>query len=347
MRKRVKKDKMWSVLLSNIRFLWFLQSMFLLSYLYQWCGFSWQRLKPMQKSVTTVCLHCSFARLKNKHIGVLGTNVATISWLHWSPVSGYNPSLVYLHIHTSAYTVCSVMRCWLVVVDLIACLKSLLSLMLVMWIRPSTRYTFNPLYLDEDVLVFCCSRKDIKKHPLWLEQPYLIYNKSPNAESTRAVRYKWCLALFTALRYVHKADIPHFDWLLRDWSSHFLARGLVTSQFSKKKNRYLSTLQGFHFVSRSIIRYALWIRIILNRTATTISIQQWPTGDTFVAWTPNMRRATSALLNFSLPTAFLDTNIRWHCTCYIYGPLLTNKYSVVFWIRCLHRKRHIALYLLG
>ena len=46
----------------------------------------------MQKSVTTVCLHCSFARLKNKHIGVLGTNVhvATISWLHWSPVSGYS-----------------------------------------------------------------------------------------------------------------------------------------------------------------------------------------------------------------------------------------------------------------
>ena len=46
--------------------------------------------KPRQKSVFTVCLHCSFARLKNKHIGVLGTNVATISWLHWSPVSGYN-----------------------------------------------------------------------------------------------------------------------------------------------------------------------------------------------------------------------------------------------------------------
>ena len=45
--------------------------------------------KPMQKSVTTVCLHCSFARLKNKHIGVLGTNVATTSWLHWSPMSCY------------------------------------------------------------------------------------------------------------------------------------------------------------------------------------------------------------------------------------------------------------------
>ena len=45
--------------------------------------------KPIQKSLTTVCLHCSFARLKNKHIGVLETNVATISWLHWSPVSGY------------------------------------------------------------------------------------------------------------------------------------------------------------------------------------------------------------------------------------------------------------------
>ena len=35
--------------------------------------------RPMQKSVTTVCLHCTFARLKNKHIGVLGTNVATIA----------------------------------------------------------------------------------------------------------------------------------------------------------------------------------------------------------------------------------------------------------------------------
>ena len=36
--------------------------------------------KPVQKSVTTVCLHCSFTRLKNKYIGlgplgVLGTNV--------------------------------------------------------------------------------------------------------------------------------------------------------------------------------------------------------------------------------------------------------------------------------
>ena len=69
-----KRTKMWSVLLSNIQFLWFLQSMLLLSYLYQWCGFCWQ--KSMQKSVTTVCLHCSFARLNNKHIGVLGTNVA-------------------------------------------------------------------------------------------------------------------------------------------------------------------------------------------------------------------------------------------------------------------------------
>ena len=46
--------------------------------------------KPMQKSVNKVCyIHCSFARLKNKHIGVLWTNVATISWLLWSPVSGY------------------------------------------------------------------------------------------------------------------------------------------------------------------------------------------------------------------------------------------------------------------
>ena len=53
--------------------------------------------KPMQKSVTTVCLHSSFARLKNKHIGILGTNVATRSWLHWSPVSGY--TLVHESLH--------------------------------------------------------------------------------------------------------------------------------------------------------------------------------------------------------------------------------------------------------
>ena len=83
-----ERGKMWSVLLSNIQFLWFLQSMFLLL-----CTFTndvdFVDKASMQKSVTTVCLHCSFARLKNKHIGVLGTNVATISWLHWSPVSGY------------------------------------------------------------------------------------------------------------------------------------------------------------------------------------------------------------------------------------------------------------------
>ena len=38
---------------------------------------------PMQKSVTTYCLHCSFARLKNKHthVGVLGTNVATTGYI--------------------------------------------------------------------------------------------------------------------------------------------------------------------------------------------------------------------------------------------------------------------------
>ena len=48
--------------------------------------------KPMQKYVTTVYIHCSFVRLRNKHMGVLGTNVATISWLHWSPVSGYTCS---------------------------------------------------------------------------------------------------------------------------------------------------------------------------------------------------------------------------------------------------------------
>ena len=98
-RTRAKKDKLWSVLLSNIRFLWFLQSMFLLSYLYQW--FCWQlsKTKPMAflhrlLAYAEICDHSLFTlqfryRLKNKHIGELGTNVATISWLHWSPLSGY------------------------------------------------------------------------------------------------------------------------------------------------------------------------------------------------------------------------------------------------------------------
>ena len=101
-----KKGQNQSVLLSNIRFLWFLQSMFLLSYLYQLCGFCWQSLcrnlwpqfvyiavlldwkinineMALYKSPVYVCMYVC------KHIGVLGTNVATISWLHWSPVSGY------------------------------------------------------------------------------------------------------------------------------------------------------------------------------------------------------------------------------------------------------------------
>ena len=45
--------------------------------------------KLMQKSVITVCLHFSFAIIA-KLTGVLGTNVATRSWLHWSPVPWYN-----------------------------------------------------------------------------------------------------------------------------------------------------------------------------------------------------------------------------------------------------------------
>ena len=64
--------------------------------------------KPMQKSVTTVCLHCSFARLKNKHIGVLGTNVATMSWLHWSPVLGIGWRMSCMH----ALLFCSFMECF-------------------------------------------------------------------------------------------------------------------------------------------------------------------------------------------------------------------------------------------
>ena len=58
----------------------------------------------------TVCLHCSFARLKNKHtcigVRVLGTNVATISWLHWSPVSGYTLMYSALSLVFSTNVVC-------------------------------------------------------------------------------------------------------------------------------------------------------------------------------------------------------------------------------------------------
>ena len=40
----------------------------------------------VDKAYAEICdhslLNCSFARLKNKLIGVLGTNVATMSWLH-------------------------------------------------------------------------------------------------------------------------------------------------------------------------------------------------------------------------------------------------------------------------
>ena len=80
-----KRDKTWSSV--QHPFLWFfaIHVSFIVPLPMMWILLT----KPMQKSVTTVCLHCSFARLKNKHIGVLGTNVATISWLHWSPVSGY------------------------------------------------------------------------------------------------------------------------------------------------------------------------------------------------------------------------------------------------------------------
>ena len=60
--------------------------------------------KPRQKSVTTVYLNYSLARLKNKHTGVLGTNVATISWLHWSPMSGYSDTATSKHCYCNNTT---------------------------------------------------------------------------------------------------------------------------------------------------------------------------------------------------------------------------------------------------
>ena len=50
--------------------------------------------KPIDAEICDHNLFCSFARLKNKHMGVLGTNVAaTMSWLHWSPVLGIASAL--------------------------------------------------------------------------------------------------------------------------------------------------------------------------------------------------------------------------------------------------------------
>ena len=78
--------------------------------------------KPMQKSVTTACLHCSFATLKNTHIGVLGTNVGTISWLHWSPVLPSNVSQctsttdsqehALIALYTRFYSLCLLLISW-------------------------------------------------------------------------------------------------------------------------------------------------------------------------------------------------------------------------------------------
>ena len=63
--------------LSNIRFLWFLQlHVSFIIPLPMWTWILLTKPIPIQKSVATVCLHCSFAGLQNI-IGVLGTNVAT------------------------------------------------------------------------------------------------------------------------------------------------------------------------------------------------------------------------------------------------------------------------------
>ena len=61
-RKRTKCDRFFC---PKSDFFRFLQSMFLLSYLYQWCRFCWQSLC---RNLWPVCLHSSFARLKNKHM---------------------------------------------------------------------------------------------------------------------------------------------------------------------------------------------------------------------------------------------------------------------------------------
>ena len=67
-------------------------AMFLLSYLYQWCGFCWQSLC---RNLWPQFVYIAFSLDWKINIGVLGTNVATISWLHWSPVSGYTHDHVY------------------------------------------------------------------------------------------------------------------------------------------------------------------------------------------------------------------------------------------------------------
>ena len=69
-----KKGKMWSVssVQRPISLIFAIHVSFIIPLPMMWILLT----KPMQKSVTTVCLHSSFARLKNK-LGVLGTSVAS------------------------------------------------------------------------------------------------------------------------------------------------------------------------------------------------------------------------------------------------------------------------------
>ena len=86
----------WSVLLSNIWFLWFLQSMFHLFLL----SCHDMPLQPIMHILLTkrkcrnlwpqfVYIAVSLGAYIEKLTWVLGTNVAITSWLHWSPVSWY------------------------------------------------------------------------------------------------------------------------------------------------------------------------------------------------------------------------------------------------------------------
>ena len=88
---------MSSILLSNIRFLWFLQSMFLKSFLNQRCGFYWQSLcRNMWPQFVYIAVSLDWTRQFSNHesrllsgshtfaiIVILDLKIHQSMWIHW------------------------------------------------------------------------------------------------------------------------------------------------------------------------------------------------------------------------------------------------------------------------
>ena len=125
------------------------------------------------------------------------------------------------------------------------------------------------------------------------------------------------------LRSVHTADIPPHERLLRDRSMYFLVKGLITSsQFSKKKKigicpRGHAPGLPFCIAVQSFDKHSKYLSHIKSHchhdTHTAMSDQVY-----IYKHEPQTCVERQAPSYLNLPTAFLDTNIRWYCTSYIY-----------------------------